>query len=124
MGRHQTSVDRPGVDSDDIKSVTFIASTLQDNQILMKRNPGYLANLKALPLWKENDYCMETENQTSGSCSLSEPDRKILAETEKIWLLYAEGWDLAATDKDENDEAAFYRWRSHGEKREWKVCHH
>lgn len=39
-----------GVEEGDIKSVTFIASTLQDNQILMKRDPGYLANLKALPL--------------------------------------------------------------------------
>ena len=32
------------------KSVTFIASTLQDNKILMKNDPGYLANLQALPL--------------------------------------------------------------------------
>ena len=28
------------------KSVTFIASTLQDNKILMKNDPGYLANLQ------------------------------------------------------------------------------
>ena len=32
------------------KSVTFIASTIYDNQILLKTNPSYLANLKALPL--------------------------------------------------------------------------
>lgn len=30
------------------KSVSFIASTLQDNKILMQKDPGYLANLKAL----------------------------------------------------------------------------
>ena len=31
------------------KSVTFIASTLQDNKILLSKDPGYMANLKALP---------------------------------------------------------------------------
>lgn len=31
------------------KSVTFIASTLTDNKILMQRDPGYLANLRTLP---------------------------------------------------------------------------
>lgn len=32
------------------KSVTFILSTLYDNQILMQKDPGYLANLQALSL--------------------------------------------------------------------------
>lgn len=32
------------------KSVTFIASSLQDNKILMETDPGYMANLRALPL--------------------------------------------------------------------------
>lgn len=32
------------------KSFTFIPAKLQDNQILMKKDPSYLANLKALPL--------------------------------------------------------------------------
>ena len=31
------------------KSVSFIASTVYDNQILLKDNPDYLANLQALP---------------------------------------------------------------------------
>lgn len=31
------------------KSVTFIGSSLYDNRILMEADPGYLANLKALP---------------------------------------------------------------------------
>lgn len=34
---------------DDCKSVTFIRSRLEDNKILMEKDPGYLANLKALP---------------------------------------------------------------------------
>lgn len=32
------------------KSVTFILSTVYDNQILLTKDPGYLANLQALPL--------------------------------------------------------------------------
>jgi len=31
------------------KSVTFILSTVYDNQILLEKDPGYLANLQALP---------------------------------------------------------------------------
>ncbi len=32
------------------KSVTFIPATVYDNQELLKKDPGYIANLKALPL--------------------------------------------------------------------------
>ena len=32
----------------DVKSFTFIASTVYDNKILLEKDPGYLANLKAL----------------------------------------------------------------------------
>ena len=32
------------------KSVTFISAKLQDNKILMEKDPGYLANLLALPM--------------------------------------------------------------------------
>ena len=36
------------VNVEDCKSVTFIASRLEDNKILMESDPGYLANLKAM----------------------------------------------------------------------------
>ena len=32
---------------DDIKSVSFVSSSVYDNEILLKMNPGYLSNLKA-----------------------------------------------------------------------------
>lgn len=35
--------------NDDSKSFTFIPSKLSDNKILMQKDPGYLANLNALP---------------------------------------------------------------------------
>jgi predicted phage terminase large subunit-like protein len=39
---------RYGVQQADAKSVTFIPANVTDNQILLKKNPEYLANLKAL----------------------------------------------------------------------------
>ena len=38
------------VDGEEPKSLTFIPARLSDNQILMQKDPGYLANLKALSL--------------------------------------------------------------------------
>ena len=49
-GRYQTGLIDSGIEPTDIKSVTFIASTLQDNKILMEKDPSYMANLKALPI--------------------------------------------------------------------------
>lgn len=40
----------PGLDSRDIKSVTFVPATLEDNPVLVAKDPGYRANLMALPL--------------------------------------------------------------------------
>lgn len=37
----------PGVELRDTKSFTFIASSVYDNKILLEKDPGYLANLKA-----------------------------------------------------------------------------
>lgn len=42
--------DRPGRHA---KSVTFVPATLADNPILRERDPGYEANLRALPAWEQ-----------------------------------------------------------------------
>lgn len=91
------------------KSVTFIASTLQDNQILMRNDPGYMANLKALPL-------VERERLLNGNwkikpCAGSFFKRtqvgKILDALPDDMVAICRGWDLAATDENENKEAAY-----------------
>lgn len=98
-----------GINREDIKSVTFIASTLQDNQILLKVNPGYLANLKALPL-------VERERLLYGNWKIKPAaglyfKRVQIGETLKILpndiIAICRGWDLAATDQDENKDAAY-----------------
>ncbi|HEX4348952.1 MAG TPA: phage terminase large subunit [Verrucomicrobiae bacterium] len=45
----QELVDKFGADTEP-KSVTFIPALVTDNQILLKQDPAYLSNLKALPL--------------------------------------------------------------------------
>jgi predicted phage terminase large subunit-like protein len=98
-----------GVEEGDIKSVTFIASTLQDNQILMKRDPGYLANLKALPL-------VERERLLYGNWKIK-PAAGLFFKRSQIGefletipddvVLWARGWDLAATSEDEDGDPAY-----------------
>jgi len=98
-----------GIDREDIKSVTFIASTLQDNQILLKVDPGYLANLKALPL-------VERERLLFGNWKIKPAAGlffkrsqvgEFLEEVPKDVVVWARGWDLAATSEDEDGDPAY-----------------
>lgn len=97
------------VNVEDCKSVTFIASRLEDNKILMDRDPGYLANLKAM-----TEVDMERLlrgnwkiKAAAGSFFKRSQVGEILTEVPKDLVAVCRGWDLAATDKDEDDEAAF-----------------
>lgn len=97
------------VNVEDCKSVTFIASRLEDNKILMESDPGYLANLKAMTevdmerLLKGNWKI----KAAAGSFFKRSQIGEILTEVPKDLVAVCRGWDLAATDKDEDDEAAF-----------------
>lgn len=90
------------------KSVTFIASTLQDNKILMKNDPGYMANLMALAL-------VERERLLYGNWKIKAAAGLMFKRTKVNMLevlptdvvLWARGWDLAATSEDESGEPAY-----------------
>ena len=98
-----------GLDPELCKSVTFIASRLEDNRILMDADPGYLANLMALTEvdmerllygnWKIKKMAGSFFKRTQVKNILDAPPDNIVA--------YCRAWDLAATDKDENDNAAY-----------------
>ena len=87
------------------KSVTFILSTLQDNKILMRNDPSYLANLKALPL-------VEQERLLGGNWNIR-PAAGMYYPRGKVTLLddmpddvvrWVRAWDLAGTeDKKSNN---------------------
>jgi predicted phage terminase large subunit-like protein len=63
------------------KSVTFILSTLYDNKILMKNDPGYLANLLALP--KVERERLLGDKQRGGNWKIREEAGKIF---QMAWL--------------------------------------
>lgn len=87
------------------KSVTFICSTLQDNAILMRNDPSYLANLKALPL-------VEQERLLGGNWNIR-PAAGMYFPRSKVTLIdelpndvvrWVRAWDLAGTaDRKENN---------------------
>ena len=94
-----------------IKSVTFIASTLQDNKILMQMNPEYKANLMALPE-------VDRERLLFGNWKIKAaagrffkrtqiPPEGMLSRVPDDLLYCVRAWDLAATDEDENGNADF-----------------
>ena len=97
-----------GIEPTDIKSVTFIASTLQDNKILMEKDPSYMANLKALPI-------VEKERLLYGNWKIKAAAGLFYQRTQVTMIetlpndiyLWARGWDLAATSEDENGEPAY-----------------
>lgn len=104
----QELIDR-GIDADDIKSVTFIASTLQDNQILMKRNPGYLANLKALAVVERERllYGNWKIKPAAGLFFKRSQVGEFLEQVPEDVTMWARGWDLAATSEDEDGDPAY-----------------
>jgi len=91
------------------KSVTFIASTIYDNQIMLKSNPSYLANLKALPL-------VERERLLHGNWKIKPAAGLYFKRTQVRHRLkvqpadvetWVRAWDLAATAEDEGGEPAY-----------------
>ncbi len=82
------------------KSFTFIRSSLFDNQILMQQDPGYLANLQALPL-------VDRERLLGGNWKIKPAAGKVF---NRSWFEIVEAapavgrtvrfWDLAATEKE------------------------
>lgn len=81
------------------KSFTFIAATLEDNQILMKKDPGYKASLMALPR-------VEREQLLKGNWKIKPAAGDYFPEEMVNFIdtlpndivKVCRGWDLAATD--------------------------
>lgn len=90
------------------KSVTFIASTLQDNKILMKNDPGYMANLLALSL-VERERLLYGNWKIKAAAGLMFKRTKVnmLESLPADVILWARGWDLAATSEDEAGDPAY-----------------
>ena len=91
------------------RSVTFIMSNVYDNQELLKANPQYLANLKALPT-------IERERLLMGNWKIK-PSAGLYFRREQLGgvlevvpadvQVWVRCWDLAATEKTENGDPAY-----------------
>lgn len=100
---------KQGYDVRDVKSVTFIASTLQDNKILMEMDPGYLASLKALPT-VEKERLLKGNWKIKAAAGLYFRRVQVGAMLEEIpndVVSWCRGWDLAATSEDEDGDPAY-----------------
>ena len=86
------------------KSVTFICSTLQDNAILMKNDPSYLANLKALPL-VEQERLLGGNWNIRPAAGLYFPRNKanLIDEIPTDLVRVVRAWDLAGTEDKKNN---------------------
>ena len=91
------------------KSVTFIMSRLEDNKELLRVNPGYMANLKAMPL-------VERERLLYGNWKIKAAaglyfKRSQLGHYLEILpadiIQYVRCWDLAATEETVDGDAAY-----------------
>ena len=97
------------ITKEDIKSVSFVLSTIYDNQVLLKADPGYMANLKALSI-VERERLLYGNWRIKAAAGLFFPRSALpeLLETVptdvKRWV---RGWDLAATDTDEGGDPAY-----------------
>lgn len=86
------------------KSVTFILSTLQDNKILMKNDPSYLANLQALPL-VEQERLLGGNWDIRPSAGMYFPRNKVqlIDEIPNDVVRWVRAWDLAGTEDKKNN---------------------
>ena len=86
------------------KSVTFILSTLQDNKILMRDDPSYLANLQALPL-VEQERLLGGNWDIRPAAGMYYPRNKVnlLDEVPNDVIRWVRAWDLAGTEDKKNN---------------------
>jgi len=93
----------------DVKSVAFVPSTIQDNQVLLKADPGYMANLKALSI-VERERLLFGNWKIKAAKGLYFPRSAIgelLEDIPNDVTRWVRGWDLAATDTDEGGDPAY-----------------
>ena len=97
------------ITKDDIKSVSFVSSSVYDNQVLLKNNPGYLSNLKAQSI-VERERLLYGNWKIKAAKGLFFPRSALpplLDEVPNDVTKWVRGWDLAATDTDEGGDPAY-----------------
>jgi predicted phage terminase large subunit-like protein len=86
------------------KSVSFIASTVYDNQILLKENPDYLANLQALPRFEREQLLFGNWNIRPTAGMFFQRSYFEIINVLPRNLTFTRYWDRAATKKTESND--------------------
>ena len=85
------------------KSVSFIASSVYDNKVLLKTNPQYLANLKALSeVERERLLYGNWKIKAAAGLFFKRSQVTMVEEVPKDITMVFRGWDIAATEDKEN----------------------
>lgn len=96
------------VNVEECKSVTFIASRLEDNRALMENDPRYVANLKALlEVDRERLLLGNWKIKPAAGMFFKRSQVNIVDDVPNDVISWARGWDLAATSEDENGDPAY-----------------
>lgn len=87
------------------KSVTFIPAKLSDNRALMAADPGYVANLMALPtVERERLLGGNWKIRPSAGLMFRRGWCEVVAAVPARVLRWVRGWDIAATTKTEGND--------------------
>lgn len=90
------------------KSVTFIASKLEDNKALMENDPGYIANLLAMTeVDKERLLNGNWKIKAAAGKYFLRGQVRMIDRLPDDIIMWCRAWDLAATDEDEDGDADF-----------------
>ena len=90
------------------RSVTFIAASIYDNQELLKVNPQYLANLKALPeVDRERLLYGNWKIKPAGGMYCKRSQVRIIEKEPDDLVSVCRAWDFAATEKTEGNDPDF-----------------
>ena len=93
-----------GISEAEIKTVCFIAARLSDNQILLQKDPGYLANLKALPLVEREKLLMGNwKIRPAGGSYFQRQQVQFLTAIPSDICRLVRAWDFAATAEGKGD---------------------
>lgn len=93
-----------GIPQEEIKTVSFIAASLTDNQILLSKDPGYLANLKALPLVEREKLLMGNwKIRPAGGSYFNRQQVQFLTAMPTDICRLVRAWDFAATAEGKRD---------------------
>lgn len=91
------------------KSVTFIAASVYDNKVLLSMDPGYLSNLKAMPLI-DRERLLNGNWKIKAAAGLFFQRAQVGKRLEAIpsdVIRWVRCWDLAASEKTQKGDPAY-----------------